>query len=75
MATSYEEKKIVLTMNPDELRELADKMEKEYPLKMVGDSCFIANLVYSGHFTLDLHADQGWFNDRENQKNGKTHTS
>ena len=64
MTTARIEKKIIVTMNPDELRALANKMENEFPKKSLGDSTFIDFLAYSGELRIDLHADQQWFNKR-----------
>ena len=61
MATGYIDKKIIVTMNPDELRDLADKMEAKFPMLQIGDSTFITSLVYSDDLRIDLHLDQAWF--------------
>ena len=61
MPTGRVEKKIVVTMNPKELRDLADKMEKDFPKSGIGDSTFIDFLVYSQDLQIHLHADQEWF--------------
>jgi len=48
-----------LTTNPDELRKIADEMEKKFPLKTVGDSTLIKILsLHNG--TLYIHADKSW---------------
>jgi len=60
-----EERKIILTMNPDELRELANKMEKIYPTLKMGQDCFVDFLHHESNFTVDLYLDQTWFWDRE----------
>lgn len=65
MATGHIEKKIIVTMNPDELRKLADKMEKDFPKKQLGQSTFIDFLVYSEDLKVHLHADQEWFHKRK----------
>jgi hypothetical protein len=57
-----EEHRIIITMNPDQLRKLADKMEKDFPKKTVGDSTFIDFLGHSPELQVCLHADQEWFN-------------
>lgn len=62
MASILEEKKITITMSPKELRDLADKMERDFPKKKIGDSCFIDIIGYTKDFRIDLHADQEWFN-------------
>lgn len=64
MPSGYIEKKIIVTMNPDELRGLADKMERDFPNKQLGQSTFIDFLVYSDDLRVDLHADQQWFHDK-----------
>ena len=61
MSTGRIEKKIIITMNPDELRALADKMEKKFPKKRLGESTFIDFLIYCPDCTIELHADQVWF--------------
>ena len=62
MSSGYIEKTIHITMNPDELRSLADKMEKKFPTMSTGDSLFVDFLVYSDDLRIDLYADQEWFN-------------
>lgn len=64
MKTMYEERKIIITMSPDDLRSLADKMEEKFPKKRLGESTFIDFLGYSPDLQVCLHADQEWFNDR-----------
>ena len=61
MSTGRIEKKIVVTMNPDELRSLADKMEEKFPKKRLGESAFIDFLTYGNDCTIELHAEQEWF--------------
>ena len=60
-----EPEKINITMNPDQLRELADKMERVFPTKRIGDTTFIDYLGYSRELQVCLLADQDWFNKRE----------
>jgi len=64
MSSGYVKEEIIVTMNPDELRKLADKMERDFPTKQVGQTTFIDFLVYSKDLTIHLHADQEWFNKR-----------
>ena len=64
----YEERKIIITLDPDELRRLADKMERDFPHKRLGQSTFIDLLGHSSDLTVCLHADQTWF---ENKKKNK----
>lgn len=56
-----EERKIIITMNPKQLRNLADDMERQFPKKKIGDSCFIDFLGHSQNLQVCLHADQEWF--------------
>ena len=41
-----EERRIIITMNPDQLRKLADKMEKDFPKKTIGESTFTVGPGY-----------------------------
>ncbi len=59
-----EPEKIIITMNPDQLRGLADKMEEVFPTKRLGDTTFIDFLGYSKDLQVCLYADQVWFDDR-----------
>jgi len=69
MSSAYEEKrKIIITMNPDELRSLADKMEEKFPTFLPGQSTFIDLFSYSDDLLVCLHADQQWFNKKEGEK-------
>ena len=68
MATGYIDKKIIVTMNPKELRDLADKMEDKFPQLQVGDSTFVGFLVYSKALQIDLHLDQEWFHQRNKKR-------
>ena len=61
MSSGYIDKTIRVTLSPDELRNLADKMEADFPKKLPGDSTFIDFLVYSRDLRIALHADQEWF--------------
>ena len=64
MTSGRIEKKIIVTMNPDELRSLADKMEEKFPKIRPGQTTFIDFLVYSKDLQIDLHAEQEWFHKR-----------
>ncbi len=68
MSFLREDRSITLTMNPDELRSVADKMEKDFPKKIAGDSTFICVLASLGDLTVDLHAEQRWFQERDHKK-------
>jgi hypothetical protein len=48
-------------MSPPELRALADKMERNFPLKQLGQSTFIDFLAYQKDYVVNLHADQVYF--------------
>lgn len=56
-----EERKIIITMSPDELRKLADKMETRWANLKTGDSTFVDFLHHESDFTINLHLDQHWF--------------
>lgn len=59
-----EEREIILTMNPKELRRLADKMEKRYKDLSIGDSCFVNILSYKDPKVV-LNLDQEYFHNLE----------
>lgn len=61
MAHVCEYRDIIITMSPKELRDLADTMERDFPKKRIGDSCFIDFIGYGEGFKVALHADQEWF--------------
>jgi len=56
-----EERKIIITMSPVELRELADRMEKLWPHLRPTDPVFVDFLHYSSNFQVCLHLDQEYF--------------
>ena len=56
-----EEREIILTISPKELRDLADKMEDRFPKKRIGETTFIASLHSSENFSISLHLDQNYF--------------
>lgn len=57
----HEERTISLTFSPKELRRLADKMEKRFPLLMPGDNtCVEAKQIQPGVMVL-IHLDQEHF--------------
>jgi len=65
--TRYEHK-LILTMSPKELRDLADKMEKVWPTLRPGQSTFVELLHYPKDDRgtwVELHLDQQYFHDRE----------
>ena len=64
----HEERKIVITMNPDQLRKLADDMERKFPKKTCGETTFIDFLGVSPTLKVCLHADQEWFMKRDSLK-------
>jgi len=55
------EQKIIITMNPDQLRKLADKMEEDYFKAKLGGTTFVDFLGYSDRLQVCLHFDQVWF--------------
>lgn len=67
MSSGYVEKIIKVTMNPDELRALADKMEEVFPAIRMADSTFIDYIVFDDKLRVDLYADQDWF-DKKTQR-------
>ncbi len=60
-----EERKIIICTNPENLRQLADKMESQYRRSIVGDTCFVDFLGYSSDLHVCLHLDQEWFIEQE----------
>lgn len=60
MSKMREERKIKITMSPNELRRLADKMEEVYLKGMWGDSTFVDFLGYSSDMQVCLYIDQEW---------------
>lgn len=56
--------KIIITMNPDELRGLADRMEEAYLTRTVGQTTFVDFLGNSRDLHVCLHFDQAWFEER-----------
>jgi len=62
-----EERKIIITMSPKELRHLADKMERVCPQRQVGASTFVDYLHHKQGFTIDLHFDQEYFHNKQAQ--------
>lgn len=63
-----QENKIILTMSPKELRDLADKMEKRWATIKLGETTFVDFLHYADG-SLDsaivLHLDQEYFQSLE----------
>lgn len=57
----YEERNVIITMNPDQLRKLADKMEETFPRLKLGQTTFVDFLGYSSDLKVCLHLDQEWF--------------
>lgn len=56
-----EERKIVLTISPEELRRIADKMERKYKELLAGDSTFVDLIHIGPSFTVDIYLDQEYF--------------
>jgi hypothetical protein len=65
MTSGFEERKIVITASPEELRRLADKMEATYPRLRLGETTFVDFLWYSKDLSVCLHLDQQWFENRK----------
>ncbi len=74
MATARYDNKLILTMSPKELRDLADKMEKRYAELHVGQTTFVDILHYARDdrdTMVVLHLDQEYFHELErNVKKG-----
>ena len=58
------ETRITIQMSPDKLRDLADKMEREFPKLLPGDSSVIDVLGSRDNIVVLLSADQEWFHKR-----------
>lgn len=58
------ETRITIQMSPDRLRDLADKMESEFPKLRAGDSSVIDVLGSRDNIMVLLSADQEWFHKR-----------
>ena len=56
-----EERSIIITMNPDQLRKLADKMEKIYSKLTFFNTTFVDFLGHTPELRVCLHLDQEWF--------------
>jgi hypothetical protein len=63
----YEDRRIVITKNPAQLRQLADAMERRYSKLALGDSTFVDFLGYSDTLQVCLHLDQQWFEDKKHE--------
>ena len=61
-----EEKKLIITANPEELRALADKMERRWEKLRAGESTFVDFLDYEAG--VHLHLDQVWFHAKDKAK-------
>ncbi len=60
-----EERNIILTMNPDELRALANKMERRWEKITMGQTTFVEFLHFSDELKISLHLDQDYFHRKE----------
>ncbi len=74
MVTARYEKKLILTMSPKELRDLADKMEKRWKELKLGQPTFV-DILHHAKDDQDtmvvLHLDQEYFHELErNVKKG-----
>jgi hypothetical protein len=65
--TSREEKRIILTMDPEELRDLANRMERRWKNIELGDSCYVDTISYTDP-RIDLYLDQGYFERLKNPR-------
>tara|TARA_R110000737_G_C14382721_1_gene450832 strand:- start:320 stop:526 length:207 start_codon:yes stop_codon:yes gene_type:complete len=61
----YELREIVISTNPDYLREIADKMEKKWPTLSIGQDTFVANIgCMEDGTSINVNMDQEWFNNK-----------
>lgn len=58
---AYENREILLFMNPKELRDLANRMEELWVKLEAGDRTFVDFLHSSESFKIQLHLDQSYF--------------
>lgn len=75
MATAHYQNKLIITMSPKELRDLADKMEKRWTELRAGQECFVDILHYSTGGSdpmVVLYLDQQYFHDLEAAKRKKS---
>ncbi len=63
-----EERKVIITMSPKELRDLADKMEKKWPKLKPGDSTFVDLIHCSDDLQVVLNLDQEYFHSLDKGK-------
>lgn len=64
-----EQKDIIITTNPKALRDLADKMERDFPKLRWGESSFIDIIGYIGQNTkIAVHAEQEYFHKLKENK-------
>ena len=56
-----QEKKIIITASPKELRDLADKMEERWLKLRPGQTTFVDFIDYEGELDVHLHLDQAYF--------------
>ena len=63
-----EERKIIITMSPKELRDMADEMEKRWKYLKPGQSTFVDFINYDENFLICLHLDQAYFHALEESK-------
>jgi vacuolar-type H+-ATPase subunit E/Vma4 len=65
---SREEKRIILTMDPEELRRLADEMDEMGKTLKLGFSndCYVGTISHSPR--IDIYLDQGYFERLKNPR-------
>lgn len=71
MADSFYQNKLIITMSPKELRDLADKMEARWPKLRAGETTFVDILHHSTGGQdpmIVLHLDQKYFHDLDAEK-------
>lgn len=60
--TTHKTTTIQIFTNPEELRKLADKMEKVYKTTHLGESNYVGTIGHIGNeLSVDIHFDQSWF--------------
>lgn len=71
MVTARRENKLILTMSPKELRDLANKMEERWAKLKLGDTTFV-DILHHARDDRDtmvvLHLDQEYFHNLKAKK-------
>ena len=64
-----QEKTIIITASPKELRDLADKMEERWSKLTPGQTTFVDFIDHEGDLDVHLHLDQGYFHKLKQREN------